>query len=67
MSLTAALWEAHNRCLPGLVAPFPLPFGDCEFDSPPMVEGAEWFEVAPMGMTPPSGFTDERRPDPPRS
>jgi hypothetical protein len=35
--------------LAGLVVPFPLRFDGCEFDSAPVVEGAELFELSLTG------------------
>jgi hypothetical protein len=35
--------------LAGLTVPFPLRFDGCEFDSPPVVEGADLFELAFTG------------------
>jgi hypothetical protein len=37
--------------LAGLVVPFPLRFDGCEFDSAPVVEGAELFELALTGCS----------------
>ena len=35
--------------LTGLAVPFPLRFDRCEFDAPPVVEGAELFELSLTG------------------
>lgn len=51
--------------LNGLDVPFPLRFDDCEFNSPVLIEGAQFVRSRADGLRPDSRLTGERGPGPP--